>query len=422
MDTAAREPVLHPEEAEALRGMRTRILGAVMTLVALGTVMVYSSSAVRAGRFGSDWLYLERQLVWLGIGLVGFAVTACFPMRWLRRIVPWIGIGSLLLLVAVRVPGIGTPVNGAYRWIRFGGFNMQPSELAKLGMVLVVAAVLARVPTRPLPFFRGFLPAVAGIGLTAGLVMIQPDFGTAALLAVVLGTMVFAAGVNLWHLGLAALVAIPPAVYVGVSRFDHVMRRVTQWQEGSCWQVGQSVEALTSGGTYGVGLGEGASKYFYLPEAHTDFIFAVLGQELGLVGTLTVLAMFFVIVLEGCRMARLLPGRFESYTAFGVVTMIGAQALFNIAVVTATIPAKGISLPFVSFGGSGLCVGLASIGVLVSMSREACRVAEDAEWDADADPDDIEADGDDLDADGGFGDDTGQERYVRVSEILQDAA
>lgn len=419
MQTPAIEVTLHPEDAAALRGMRTRIVGAVMTLVALGTVMVYSSSAVRASRFGSDWLYLERQVMWLGVGVVGFAVMAYLPMRWLRRLVPWVGVASVLLLVAVRIPGIGTPVNGAYRWIRFGGFNMQPSELAKIAMVLAVAAILSRAGTGRLSFFRGFVPVMALIGLTVGLVMIQPDFGTAALLGLVLATMVFAAGVKLWHLGMAGMLAIPPGVYVGLNRYDHVIRRITQWQEGSGWQVQQSLEALASGGMYGVGLGEGAAKYFYLPEAHTDFIFAVLGQELGLVGTLGVMGMFFVIVFDGCRMAQLMPGRFESYTAFGLVTMLGAQALFNIAVVTATIPAKGISLPFVSFGGSGLCVALASIGVLVSMSREACRAAETCPEATDTEAEDG--------ADAGEGEDASRgtseaERYVRVSDLFQEAA
>ncbi len=359
--------------AEALRAIRTHILGAVFTLAGLGLVFVYSASAIRALGFGWEMFFVHKQVQWLAYGLVALAVASWLDYRWLRRLwLPILGL-CLGLLGIVLVPGIGSPRNGAYRWLEIGGYNMQPSELAKLGLIIVVAALLARPGPGRLPFWRGFLPLAALIAVACGLIAVAPDFGTAALVAVVLGAMLLAGGARLWHLALLALALTPPVSYYGLTHFDHIQRRVNAWWIGSTTGTGyhafMSQVTLGSGGTTGMGLGQGVAKLHYLPEAHTDFIFAILGQELGLAGTLFVVCLFAFLVWEGRRLVTYAPDRFGSLLAFGIVFWLGLQAAFNIAVVTATIPPKGISLPFISFGGSGLCVAFAAVGILVSITR-----------------------------------------------------
>jgi cell division protein FtsW len=366
------ENEITPEEPAIIRA---RLLGTVFTLTGLGLVLVYSSSSVRALGFGWDMSYLAKQLQWLAIGLAGLGVMSSLPYRWLAKL--WLPLLLIVfgLLIAVRAPGIGTKVNNAYRWFRFGGMSVQPSEIAKLGLVIAIAALLAGSRGSRLSFFREFLPVALVTGAAMGLVAIEPDFGTAALLGAVLGAMLIAGGARLWQLLALGSLAVPPIVYVGMTKFDHISARLNDWWSSSTTGTGyhtwMSKVALGSGGTSGMGLGEGAGKLYYLPEAHTDFIFAIAGQELGLIGTLFILAAFAFFIHEGLRLVRLAPDRFGALLAFGIVTMIGLQAIFNIAVVTGSVPPKGIALPFVSFGGSGLCVALASVGVLVSISRAA---------------------------------------------------
>lgn len=363
-----------PDEEAVLRTIRERICSIAAALVAIGLVLVYSASMVKARDIGWEAHFLVHQCKWLALALAGFGVTCWLDYRWLRRLAIPIGLVTVALLVAVRVPGIGTKVRGAYRWLRFGGLNMQPSELAKLAMVIVLAALLSRTKGH-LRFVRDIIPAVGLILLTVGLVMIEPDLGTAALLGVVLSAMLLVGGARFWHVLLLAMFAVPPAAVVGWTKFDHVQMRVQAWLAGETtgagYQTWMSQIALGTGGLTGVGLGRGSAKLHYLPDAHTDFILAVGGEELGLLGTGAIVFLFGWLLWEGLRLVEHAPDRFGSLVAFGITFWIGLQAIFNIAVVTASIPPKGISLPFVSFGGSGLCVALAAVGVLVSITR--CR-------------------------------------------------
>lgn len=359
---------------------RNRLLIIMMTLVCTGLVLIYSASCVKAGNSaaGVDFAYLQKQMTWLLFGCAGMYLVSYLRPAHLRWFSKPIGIVVFLLLIAVLIPGIGTTVNGASRWLRWGG-NMQPSEFAKFGMVIVMASFLARFTHGGLPFWRGFLPGAALVGACCGLIMKEPDFGTAALIGGVLVAMLIVGGARFWQVASLAIVAIPPAIIIGITKFDYILSRVEAWHSGSKddkgYQIWMSKVALGSGGLSGMGLGDGVSKLYYLPEAHTDFILAVAGQELGLCGTLFILLLFVAFVCEGIRLVRNLPDRFSALCAFGIIAVIGLQAAFNMAVVTASIPPKGISLPFISYGGSGLCMAMIAVGVLVALTRNVEIVA-----------------------------------------------
>ncbi|GHS94333.1 putative lipid II flippase FtsW [Planctomycetales bacterium] len=360
------------ETAAGLAVWRTIFMASVFTLAALGVVLVYSASCVRAAAGGIDSIFLQRQLLWLVLGVGGYAVAS--RIDWARR-GRWIGalfLLTLLLLAAVRIPGVGAKVNGAYRWLRLGGFNMQPSELAKFAAVLALSAFLSRFPAK-LPFWRGFLPAGLMVGVVGGLVVIEPDVGTAALIGAVAGSMLVVGGARWWQIALIFGGAASGAAWFGVHKFDYILKRVEAWQtnsiEGAGYQIHMSKVALGSGGVTGMGLGEGPAKLFYLPEAHTDFIFAIAGQELGLVGCLTIVGAFGALVVAGIKLLGRARDKFSGLLIYGAVMMLGLQAAFNLAVVTASIPPKGISLPFVSFGGSGLFIALTTAGAVLSVSR-----------------------------------------------------
>jgi cell division protein FtsW len=368
--------VTRPGEAAALRGL---LLGTVATLLAAGLVFVYSASAIRAGASGWELRFLVRQCLYLGVGLGGLGVFALLDPRWLRRLWVPVLIGTLLLLALVRVPGIGTEVRSAWRWFRIGPISIQPSEIAKLGLVIAVSAVCARSADRRLPFLRGLVPAGAILLAGCGLVAIEPDIGTAALLGAVLGAVCLVAGARLLHITGLGLAAAVPVAWYGWHRFDYIRDRIAAWREGATlgagWQPYMSKVALGSGGLTGTGLGEGPAKLYYLPDAHTDFILPIAGQELGLAATLGVVVCFALLVAAGLGVVRRAPDRFTRLLAFGITFTIGLQAAFNMAVVTGSIPPKGISLPFVSYGGSGLCVMLAGVGILLGILRLADRVA-----------------------------------------------
>ena len=353
---------------------RSVFAGSAFTLTALGVVLIYSASCVRAAAGGgTDFAFLARQLIWLGLGAAGLCLAARLDLsRWKGAVWP-LFLLTVLMLAAVRVPGVGTKVNGAYRWLRLGGFNMQPSELAKMAMVVAMAAFLARRPDKYLPFWRGLLPAGLLAALPVGLIMVEPDVGTSALIAAVALSMLVVGGGKVWQLLLAAAPAVPAAALFVLAKGDYIRERVSAWQSGSTegagYQPWMSKIALGSGGLTGMGLGAGPAKLYYLPEAHTDYIFAIAGQELGLCGTLGVMALFLAFVVAGLRLCRLAGDRFKALVIYGVTATIGLQAAFNMAVVTATIPPKGISLPFISFGGSGLCIALTAVGLVLGLTR-----------------------------------------------------
>lgn len=358
---------------DSLDQVRVWLMGAVFALLGLGLVLIYSASAIRAERFGWNFYFVERQLVWIGLGLVVLAVAGRIDYHWLLRWRLPLLVCMLGALLAVLLPGVGTTVNGARRWFRLAGYSIQPSEIAKVVMVVVLAAYADRNGAALQRSFWRFLLLFALALCVPALVLVEPDIGTAALLGAVLVFMLFSAGARVTHVGFCLLAGGPFAVGYALLHFEHVQGRIHAWLYGGAkaYQAKMSVLSLGSGNLHGVGLGQGWAKQWYLPEAHTDFIFAVGGQELGFLGCVGVIAAFAIIVICGACLVRQVPDRFGALLALGLTLMLGLQAAFNIAVVTASVPTKGISLPFVSFGGSGIVSSMAMVGLLCSISRHA---------------------------------------------------
>jgi cell division protein FtsW len=281
---------------------------------------------------------------------------------------------SFIILAMVLIPGIGVSRGGARRWIMFPGFAFQPSELAKLSMVLYLAHSMAKKEQLIRTFSVGVLPHLIVSGAFAGLLLLEPDFGTALILTMLLYFMLFIGGVRISHLLATALLALPVLAYVMMTaeyRLRRLMTFLDPWSDpsGSGFHVIQSLIAFGSGQLFGRGLGESRQKLLYLPEAHTDFVYSVIGEELGLLGALAVLALFAVIIVRGLRLTAKIEEPFDQYLAFGLTVLIGLQALIHMGVVMGLMPTKGLVLPFISYGGSAMVVNLIEAGILLGLSR-----------------------------------------------------
>ncbi len=352
------------------------LLVVTLLLLAIGVVMVYSaSSAVALARYDDAGYFLKRQLLWVGFGVAVMMVTAHMNVwGWQRLALPLL-VGTVALLVIVLLPQFGTEVNGARRWLRWGGWSFQPSELAKLAVICYLASYAARHDARVRDFWRGLLPPVLICGLIIALVLVQPDLGTAAVIAALTMVLLFVGRAKLVHLGGLILAAAPVlAVLIAASpyRRQRVLAFLNPWEDAqaSGFQIVQSFLAMGSGGWWGLGLGESRQKLFFLPEPHTDFIYSVIGEELGLVGCLIVLALFALLIWRGLLIASRAEEPFTRYLAVGLTAMIGLQALLHMAVVTGLLPTKGLTLPLLSYGGSSLVVDLAAVGMLVAIGRQ----------------------------------------------------
>ncbi len=352
------------------------LFAATTGLALFGIVMVYSASAVTAAQENhNEYHYVIKQGVWTAIGFVAMVLAMQFNYQRLRdrRIVyALLGVTIVLLLAVFAFPRI----NGAHRWIRLGGFRLQPSELSKLAVTIFLAYFLEKRAGEEGFLWRTFAPCIAVTGLFALLVVAEPDLGTAMMLVVVCFVVCFTAGVRLLHLGLAAapaLIGITGLLVFVPFRMRRMVMFLNPWADaqGSGFQVVQSLIAIGSGGLDGLGFAQGKQKMFYLPFAHSDFIFAVIGEELGLFGALAVVAVFGVLLWRGARAALLAPDRFGMLLGLGLITGIVAQALFNISVVLSLVPTKGIPLPFISYGGSSLVPTLVAIGILLNISQYA---------------------------------------------------
>jgi len=352
------------------------LFAATIGLALFGVVMVYSASAMLAqSENHGSFFYVKKQALWTLIGFVAMVVAMQFDYNRLRdrRIVYGLLLLTSLMLMAV----FAFPrINGAHRWIRFSGFSIQPSEISKLALVIFLAYFLERRAGEERSFWRTFIPCGAVTALLAALVVIEPDFGTSMMLAVMFVVVVYTAGARVSHLAMAAA----PALVVAAGLLIFVPWRLTRlvtfldpWADPqkSGFQVVQSLIAVGSGGPNGLGFAQGKQKMLFLPFAHSDFIFAVIGEELGLIGTLTVLLIFALFLWRGIRTSLLAPDRFGKLLAIGIVSGIVAQALFNISVVLSLVPTKGIPLPFISYGGSSLVPTLASVGILLNISQHA---------------------------------------------------
>lgn len=358
-----------------MRDIRISLASIVTFLLCIGVVMIYSSSGIYAlQELGDGAYYLNRHLMFLVIGTAFCCAAMMFDYRELRKWAkPLLGI-AFLLLVLVLIPGIGKSISGARRWFQFAGFSFQPSEFAKLALLIYVSDYLARKQTKISDFWTGFLPVIMILGAMALLVVKQPDFGSSVLMGVIVMTLLFLAGARFSHIGGLALLALPVLILLVAKspyRMARIMAFLDPWQDskGIGFQLTQSQIALGTGGFWGVGLGKSVQKLFYLPAAHTDFILSIIGEELGFVGTTLVILLFAGFIWQGARVAKRTSDPFGFYLAGGIVAMIGFQAAINIGVSIGALPTKGLPLPFVSYGGSALIFHMAAVGLLLNISR-----------------------------------------------------
>jgi len=352
------------------------IMGATVGLVGIGIVMVYSASAVRAfGSGGESSSFLMRHLFSVALGMLGLTAALRIPTeKWSRYAYPLLLL-SFLMLCAVFVPGLGRRVNGAVRWLNLGFMGFQPGELAKLAVVVYLAHSLAKKRERVAIFSVGFVPHVLVTSAMVLLILIQPDFGTSVIIFATLGLMMFVAGTRIGYLLIAMVLAIPVG-FIYVRLKPHAFQRLIVFLDPEAYksnigyQIWESLVSFGSGGPFGLGLGQGHQKLYFLPEAHSDFVFAVVGEELGFAGVLLVVSLFVILIGRALTIARRASVRFSMFLAFGIAAWLGCQALINMMVVVALVPTKGLTLPFVSFGGSSMIVGLTAIGVLLRVTAE----------------------------------------------------
>jgi cell division protein FtsW len=355
------------------------LLWATLVLLGASLIMVFSASARWSDvRFDSQYRFLIKQSVFVVVGLVLMVIGMRVDYHHYRR--PWViwtGVATTLVLL-VAVFGFA-PINGSRRWISIPGFTLQPSEIAKLVAVFFTAALLEKRMHRVNDLQFTLAPVGLMLGAFAGLIILQPDLGTTVALVGVVMTMLFAAGLSLRYLG-TAVAGLVPMIALAIYLEPYRLRRFVSFLDpdadptGEGFQLRQALIAVGSGGPFGRGLMEGVQKLFYIPEPHTDFIFAVIGEELGLIGTTAVLICFVIIAVRGLRVSMLAPDRLGSLLAIGVTAMLGAQALVNLSVVIGLLPTKGIPLPFVSNGGSSMLVSAFAMGILLNISQYATAI------------------------------------------------
>jgi cell division protein FtsW len=357
------------------RGADRWLLVTTVLLVGVGIVMIYSASAIRAQeRFGDPAYFLKKQAVWVALGLLAMSWGMVTDLKRLQRLTPVLLLGAILLLGLVLVPGVGVKINGARRWLRLLGLSFQPAEFAKLTAVLFLASYFARRQDRLESFLDGFLPPVLVTGALGGLIILQPNFGSAVVLLCTAGMLFFAGRARLAHM-LGTLAVTLPGLLLLMWHSAHGRTRLLammdpeQVSERALHQLNQSVVALGVGGWFGRGLGNGMQKLFFLPEPYNDFIFAILGEELGFLGTLAVVLCFTILLWRGTRAAVRAGSPYASYLALGLTGLIVGQAVLNMGVVTGLLPTTGVPLPFLSFGGSSTVISLFGVGLLLNVSR-----------------------------------------------------
>src|SRR5439155_22559225 len=353
------------------------LFAVVVALCSVGVVMVYSASAIiAADRFHDPFFFLKKQFFWALLGVACLWAALRVDYRRLERLVVPLLVVSFVLLVLVLVPPFGQAINGTRRWFRGGPVSFQPVELAKFSLVLYMAAFLARRQALMSSFGQGLVPPLLVAGLMAGLTILQPDLGNSLALIILTLALAYLAGARVTHMlaiGAAALPVVGLLIALKPYRLRRFLAFLNPWDDpqGSGFQIIQSFLALGSGGWFGLGLGESKQKLFYLPEPYTDFIFAIIGEELGLVGAALVVGLFAVLIWRGLRIGLRAPDAFSAYLALGLTIMLATQTVVNLGVVTGALPTKGLPLPFVSFGGSALLMTMFSAGVLLNISQHA---------------------------------------------------
>jgi cell division protein FtsW len=347
----------------------------ITSLLCIGIAMVYGSSGIYAlQEMGNKVYFLNRHLLFLFIGSLAALGTMAIDYRDLKLFAKPLLLAGIVMLVLVLIPGIGKASFGARRWFKVGPFNFQPSEFVKLAILIYMAEFLSRKQNKIKDFVEGFLPLIMVMGLLSFLIVKQPDLGNALLIALIILIMMFVAGARILHVGILVSLGLPALgilIYSAPYRVKRIMAFLHPDQDvhGIGFQLAQSQIALGSGGIFGVGLGKSAQKLFYLPAAHTDFILSIIGEELGLLGTLVIVFLFVAFIWQAARIAKRTTDPFGFYLALGIIVMLGLQAVVNIGVSIGALPTKGLPLPFISYGGSALIFHLISVALLLNISR-----------------------------------------------------
>ncbi|MBU2055128.1 MAG: putative lipid II flippase FtsW [Proteobacteria bacterium] len=350
------------------------LLLVTLLLAAIGTVMIYSSSSILATeRFRDGQFFLKKQLVFLSLGLLVMFMATRFPYYKLRKLA-WPGIAAaVILLGALWIPSLGIRAGGAVRWLNLGVVSFQVSELVKVALILFLAHFLTEKVNHIREIRHGLLIPLGVTGVMVGLILLQPDFGTTVILALITLMMLYMAGVRILHLAGIAAMFIPVAFWLLLHK-SYRLARLTAfldpWKDPrhSGFQIIQSLISFGSGGPFGVGIGDGMQKLFYLPEPHTDFILAVIAEEAGLIGVGLILLLYFILILRGFQISLKAPDLFGNLLAAGLTMMLALEAFINIAGVMGLIPLKGLALPFLSYGGTSLIMSLIAVGILLNIS------------------------------------------------------
>lgn len=349
------------------------LLFLTILLVGFGLVIIFSASSVRAiVEHHNPWYYVLKQSVFAFIGLVLMFLIIVLPYSFWRKAGPFLMLFSILLLALLLIAG--GKINGAKRWIALGSFSFQPAEFAKLSIIVYLSALISKKGEDIRVFKKGLLPILIVLGITVSLIMMQPDFGTVIIVSCIAGTIILIGGITWRHLIMLALGLIPAFIYLLLSKSYRLQRLYSfmnplDYQLDSGYQLIQSLYALGHGGLFGSGLGRSTQKLFYLPEAHTDFIFSILGEELGFIGAAVLILIYILFIWRGCLAAVRCSDPHGAMMAMGIVAMISVQALLNIGGVTGSLPITGVPLPFISYGGSSLILCMVSTGILLSISR-----------------------------------------------------
>jgi len=367
-------------EKEPVLKYDAMLLFPVLFLVGIGIVMVYSaSSALALKKFGSDLYFLKKQALFSLVGFSALVICRHFPYRLYRSLAYPILLAAIFFLIAVQVSGLGYSAGGSMRWLRFGGVTFQPSEFARLALIVYLAYSLDKKKDRMKEFSIGFFPHMVVLAMLSGLIIIQPDFGSVVILGIVTWIMLYIGGARIFHLAISLLALLPVAYFFIASaeyRIKRLMSFLDPWQyptnEG--YQIVHSLMAFGTGGIWGTGIGKGYQKLFYLPEPHTDFIFSVIGEELGLLGVMLILGLYGVVFWRGILIALDTKDFFGSLMAVGLTAAIGLQVCVNMGVALGLLPTKGLTLPFLSYGGTSLIFSMASIGILMNISGTKGRV------------------------------------------------
>ncbi len=350
----------------------------VLILLSLGTIMIFSSSAPAAYNYmkGDTYFFLKKQMLYAPLGIVAMFITMNIDYRKLGRWSPVFLVVSLAMLAVVWIPGIGHIENGARRWFSIAGQSFQPSELAKLAVILFFSFSLSKRKDQLESFFKGLLPYLLLIGVYAGLLLLEPHLSGTIIIGMVASIILFSAGAKIRHfvlLSLPVLFGLAAVITFSEYRRSRVLSFLDPFKDpsGDGYQAIQSLYAIGSGGLFGRGLGRSLQKFLYIPEPYNDFILAVLAEELGFIGVLVVMLLFLIFIWRGIKVSMNAPDVFGSLTAIGITSLVAVQVVINVAVVTSSMPVTGMPLPFFSFGGTSLIFLMSGVGILLNISRYA---------------------------------------------------